>query len=177
MGLHDGVAGSLNFTDQFGDFGVQASGGILWAQGFSGGANGDDPDLYAYNAGAQFSFAGFSVGGGWVWVPQGQRGVAPANGAGIPTGAPVKLNGLGWTVGGAYEFGPYKIGVTYQYGDNNKTSTGGKDRLDQAVLSGTYTLGPGIRLVGGVMYYNWEEENKMSQNEGIGGLTGVKIGF
>ena len=57
---------------QFGDFGVQASGGVLWAQAFSGGANVNNSNLIAYNAGAQFSFAGFSVGGGWMYVPQGQ---------------------------------------------------------------------------------------------------------
>ena len=62
-------------------------------------------------------------------------------------------------------------------GTNNKTGGGGQDRLDQGVLSGTYTLGPGIRLVGGFMYYDWQEENRNSQNNGVGALTGLKLAF
>lgn len=166
-GQHDGVGAGLNYTNTFGGgFGVQASGGVLWAQAFSGGANVGNSNLIAYNAGAQLSFAGFSVGGGWMWVPQGQAT------------ATTKLNGTSWTAGAAYEFGPYKIGLDYMYGDNNRTSTGGKDRLEQAVLSGTYVLGPGIRLVGGVMYYDFQAENQLAQNRnGIGGLTGIKLAF
>jgi outer membrane protein OmpU len=169
-GQNDGVAGGLNFTDTFGGVGVQASGGALWAQSGSGFA-GNSSDLLAYNAGAQFSFAGFSLGGAWLYVPQGTRGFI----AGVGN---TKFNGMSWTAGAAYEFGPYKIGLDYMYGDNNKTSVGGKDRLTQGMLSGTYTLGPGIRLVGGVMYYDWQEENRLSENrDGVGGLTGIKLAF
>ncbi|MBK8173930.1 MAG: porin [Rhodospirillales bacterium] len=179
-GLSDGVAGGINFKDTFGDFGVQASGGILWAQGISGAANANNSNLLAYNAGAQFSFAGFSAGGGWMMVPQGQRGVvsaAQAGTTGAPAGSAIKSNGMGWTVGAAYEFGPYKVGIDYETGTNNKTSVGGVDRLDQAVISGSYALGPGIKVVGGVFYYDWQEENQMSANQGVGGTTGLKLSF
>jgi outer membrane protein OmpU len=88
-GQHDGVAGGLNFEDTFGDFEVQASGGVLWAQSGAGFANLHNRDLLAYNAGAQFSFAGFSVGGAWLFVPQGQRT------------ATTRFNGQSWSVGGA----------------------------------------------------------------------------
>jgi outer membrane protein OmpU len=88
-----------------------------------------------------------------------------------------KLNGQGWTVGAAYEFGPYKIGLDYETGTNNATSEGGVSRLDQAALSGTYVLGPGIRLVGGIFAYDWDQENSISKNSGIGGATGLKLAF
>ena len=179
-GLKNGVAGGLNYTETFGDVGVQASGGAMWAESFSGGANGNNSNLVAYNAGLQLSFGGFSVGGGWVIVPQGQRGVvtaAQAGTTGAVAGSPIRSNGTSWTAGAAYEFGPYKVGVDYMKGENNKTTSGGLDRLEQAVVSGTYTLGPGIRLVGGVFYYDWEEENSMSKNNGVGGVTGLKLAF
>jgi outer membrane protein OmpU len=179
-GLSNGVAGGINFTETFDGFGVQASGGAMWAESFSGGANGSNANLLAYNAGAQFSFAGVSVGGGWLWVPQGQRqtiSAAQSAGTGQPVGSPIRSNGMSWTAGAAYEFGPYKVGLDYMYGENNKTTGGGKDRLEQGIVSGTYTMGPGIRLVGGVFYYDWEEENKLSKNNGIGGLTGLKLAF
>ena len=168
QGINNGVAPGINYTETFGGFGVQASGGALWAEtgsGFAAPLGGHQKNLEAYNAGLQLSFAGFSVGGGWMYVPQGQ-------------GPAFKLNGDSWTVGAAYEFGPYKVGLDYMKGTNNGTSAGGKSRLDQGVVSGTYTLGPGIRLVGGLFYYDWNAENGISQNtNGIGGATGLKLAF
>ena len=142
--------------------------------------NGTNSNLWAYNAGAQLSVAGFSFGGGWMYVPQGQRQVvaaAQAAGTGATAGTPIRSNGMSWTAGAAYEFGPYKVGLDYMYGENNKTTTGGKDRLEQGIVSGTYTMGPGIRLVGGVFYYDWQEENRLSTNNGVGALTGLKLAF
>lgn len=165
-GQHDGVAAAVNYTETFGGFGVQASGGFLRADSFSGGPNKSDSNLIGYNAGAQFSYEGVTVGGGWMWVPQGQRT------------ATTKFNGQSWSVGAAYTFGPYKVGFEYFTGNNNKTGNGGRDRLEQTGVSGTYTLGPGIRLVGGVFYYDWQEENKLSQNKnGVLGATAIKLAF
>ena len=119
------------------------------------------------------------LGGAAMWVPQGQRGVVAAGNAyGGTPGSPIRSNGMSWTAGAAYEFGPYKVGLDYMHGENNKTTGGGVDRLEQGVISGTYTLGPGIRLVGGIFYYDWQEENRMSENRnGIGGATGLKLAF
>lgn len=175
-GIYNGFAPGVNYTDKFGDFGVQASLGYLYAStgsGYSGtpafngaaAAGGDTKNLIAYNGGLQLSLAGFSVGGAYLYVPQGN---SPNIG---------KLNGNGWTVGGAYEFGPYKLGIDYQYGDQNAVAGGGKSRLRQGVVSGTYTMGPGIRLVGGVFTYDWDQENNVSSNSGIGGATGLKLAF
>ena len=123
-------------------------------------------NLIAYNAGAQFSYAGFAVGGGYAYVPQGQRT------------ATTRLNGESWTIGANYSFGPYIVGINYMTGINNGTTGGGMDRLDQGVVSGTYMLGPGIRLVGGLFYYDWNAENGLSQNtNGIGGATAIKLSF
>ncbi len=165
-GQHDGVAVGLNYTETFDGFGVQASGGWLRAESFSGGANLNNSNLVAYNLGAQFSYAGFAVGGAYVNVPQGQRT------------ATTRFNGDSWTVGANYTFGPYILGITYMTGVNNKTTGGGMDRLEQGAISGTYVLGPGIRLVGGLFYYDWQEENQLSENRhGIGGATALKLSF
>lgn len=192
-GIYNGVSPGVNYKNVFGDVGVQASVGYLWAEtgsGYSGtpAINGaaaqtgaDTKNLIAYNAGLQLSFGGFSVGGGFLYVPQGTaNGGQTVNGgqqAGTSNAGVGKLNGQSWTAGAAYEFGPYKVGVDYMQGTNNATSVGGTSRLDQGMVSGTYTLGPGIRLVGGVMYYKWDQENSMSSNEGVGGVTGLKLAF
>jgi len=191
-GLYNGIAPGLNYTGVFGDLGVQASVGYMFAEtgsGYSGtpAINGapahpgaDTKNLVAYNAGAQFSFAGFSVGGAWMYVPQGTANIAASGiSNGVYTGSSGlgKLNGIAWTVGAAYEFGPYKLGIDYQYGTNNAVSGGGESHLTQGVVSGTYTMGPGIRLVGGVFTYDWDQENNLSKNSGVGGATALKLAF
>lgn len=165
-GQHDGVAVGVNYTNTFDGFGVQASGGWLRAESFSGGTNLNNSNLIAYNAGAQFSYAGFAVGGAYAYVPQGQRT------------ATTRFNGESWSIGGNYTFGPYIVGITYMTGVNNRTTSGGLDRLEQGAISGTYILGPGIRLVGGLFYYDWQQENKLSENRnGIGAATAIKLSF
>lgn len=180
-GQNNGVSPGLNYTDKFGDFGVMASLGYLYAQAsqsdFPNQTTGNVKNLVAYNGGAQFSYAGFSFGGAYIYVPQGTRTITGAATTANPAGTNVRFNGESWTAGAAYSFGPYKIGLDYLNGRNNKTTSGGQDRLEQATVSGTWTMGPGIRLVGGVFYYDWQEENQLSENNGIGVTTAMKIGF
>ncbi len=92
----------------------------------------------------------------------------------------------GWTVGGAYEWGPYAVGLTYQHGEGEGSFVySDNTRLDQVVLSGTYTLGPGIRLVGGIFGYDADAEKLPGNgptytgfdNSGYGALTGLKLSF
>jgi outer membrane protein OmpU len=47
-GQGNGVAGGINYTGKFDEFGIQASGGAVWAESFSGGPNRSNSDLLAY---------------------------------------------------------------------------------------------------------------------------------
>ena len=172
---NEGYAVGANFKEDFGGFGVQASLGYL-------GANTSDNPLSAANGGAQFSFAGFTVGGAYVKAFGGSRTLND-NGQEI-----TEFDGDGWTAGGAYEIGPYKIGITYQRGVNSgfKGADGGDVRLDQANISGTYQFGPGIRLVGGFFAYDSDAQNPGCvtadcgagyNNDGWGFASGIKLGF
>ncbi len=172
---NNGYAVGANFKEDFGGFGVQASLGYV-------GANTSDNPLSAANAGAQFSFAGFTVGGAYVKAFGGSR-TLDDNGQEI-----TEFDGDGWTAGGAYEIGPYKIGITYQRGVNKgfADADGGDVRLDQANISGTYQFGPGIRLVGGFFAYDADAQNpgcvttncgQGYNNDGWGFASGIKLGF
>ncbi len=166
----NGVAVGGNFTEDFGGFGVQLSLGWL-------GAQTSNDDLSAANAGAQFSYAGFSVGGAYV---KAFSGTQSTNAAGQPVG---QADGYGWTAGGAYEIGPYKVGLTYQYGENDgNKGTGGKPELQQANISGTYEFGPGVQLVGGFFGYDSQTQGRSDgaigfDNKGWGFASGIKLGF
>jgi predicted porin len=117
--------------------------------------------------GAQFSYAGLSFGGAYA------RGEGDMGGA----SAGQRFNSRGWVIGTAYEMGPYTVGIGYMKGEENPTANAGKGHLDQANISGTYQLGPGIRLVGGVFWFDGENEDNSQKNNGWGLATGFKLGF
>lgn len=190
--FHNLVAGGLNYKQDFSGFGVQLSLGALQGQngrtaqgtGFSGS------DLFAWNGGAQFSYAGFKFGGAYVSAPNKNvvqsNLTQTSNTTGATSTTPQSMQSSGWTVGGAYEWGPYAVGLTYQHGESEGTFIYSQDtRLDQVVLSGTYTLGPGIRLVGGFFGYDADAEKTPGNgptytgfdNSGWGAVTGLKLGF
>lgn len=175
-GFYDGWAGGANYTADFDGFGLQLSAGAMTAKANAAGAGGGDTDdLFAWSLGGQASLAGFSAGFGFSKGEQGRGG------SGTGTAGTIQVNSTGWTVGAAYEVGPYKVGVDYYRGEGNPNTggvtAGGKQRLDQAVFSGTYTLGPGIRLVGGVFWFDGESEGNAVTNDGYGVATGFKLGF
>jgi hypothetical protein len=166
----NGVAVGGNFTEDFNGFGVSLSAGWL-------GAQTSDKDLSAANAGAQFSLAGFTVGGAYVKAFQGTQSTdATGNELG-------QADGYGWTAGGTYETGPYKVGITYQYGENDgNRGSSGKPELQQANISGTYQFGPGVRLVGGFFAYDSQTQGRSDgtngfDNQGWGFASGIKLGF
>lgn len=182
----NGWAGGINYTQAFGNVGVQSSVGTMWfprSQKKPVGSNGSD--LFAWNAGLQLSYAGFSVGGAYLASPN--KNTVGARSTAATT---YSVGGYNWTVGAAYEFGPYKIGLDYQYGNSNgviastaaglANNTGSNEILKQAVLSGTWTMGPGIRLVGGVFAYDSQTDTPTItgyNNQGVGGATAVKLNF
>jgi predicted porin len=165
--INNGWAGGINYTEDFNGFGLQLSAGYQYGDVAADSLTGGNDDLHAYSFGAQFAYAGFSFGGAY------------ARGAGDMGGslAGQRFNSRGWTVGTAYEVGPWKFGVGYMKGEENPTPNAGKGRLDQANVSGTYQLGPGIRLVGGVFWFDGENEDNSQQNNGWGLTTGFKLGF
>ena len=162
--VNNGFAGGINFTEDFNGFGVQLSAGYLFGDTAADSVTGGNDNLNAYDFGAQFSYAGFSFGGAY------NKGTGDA-------GDTTRFNSQSWIVGAAYEVGAYTVGVNYMKGEENPTGSGGKGHLDQAILSGSYQLGPGIRLVGGVFWFDGENENNIETNDGWGATTGLKLGF
>jgi predicted porin len=165
--INNGWAGGLNYTEDFNGFGVQLSAGYQYGDVAADSVTGGDDDLHAYSLGAQFAYAGFSFGGAYA------RGEGDMGGA----SAGQRFNSRGWVIGTAYEMGPYTVGIGYMKGEENPTANAGKGHLDQANISGTYQLGPGIRLVGGVFWFDGENEDNSQKNNGWGLATGFKLGF
>ncbi len=162
--VNNGWAGGINWTEDFNGFGVKLSGGYMYGQTAADSVTATDDDLSAFNVGGQFTYAGFAFGGAYN---KGIEGGSPAR----------RINSNSWIVGANYSTGPYVVGVNYMNGSGNPTSNNGKEHLQQLALSGTYQMGPGIRLVGGLFQYDGENEDNSFENDGWGGTVGFKLGF
>ena len=170
--INNGWAGGINYTEDFNGLDIMLSGGILYGDNGADSVTGEDDDLFAYNFGARISYAGFALGGAFSGGQDGGGGTSGVDG--VPA---QRANSRAWTVGANYSFGSYVIGATYMKGEENPTNNAGKGRLDQANISGTYRVGPGISLVGGLFWYDGENEDNSQENDGYGGAVGFKIGF
>ncbi len=164
----NGAALGINYKEKFGDVGIEAS---------LGGMYGDTPpvagsnDLYAGSAGLLVSFAGFEVGGSYTQA-QGDRS------------ATQQYDGYSFDVGVAYTTGPYKVGLAYQRGKNEgNPDNSSEQHADYLILSGTYTMGPGVRIIAGLYAADLDGEdgaaaaNQVKEFSAIGGGAGITISF
>ena len=163
---HNGIAVGVNFVEDFNGFGVAISGGWRHASlpdSLSGTPSADD--YGAWSAGAQLSYAGFTVGGSYA-----------NEYSGITDGV-TSTEGEGWDVGMTYGIGPWNFGVTYFQGeisaDHADVST---DQMQAAQVGLNYALGPGISIGAGVMWAEYESENGAEQS-GIVGAAGLSFSF
>ncbi len=167
VAYNSGVSAGLNYSNVFANgFGVRASGGVLsFNQTVANDADGDHGGLLQWRGGAQLSYAGFTVGGGYKQT----YGNANSNVTVGDSTFSQLLNGSAWSVGGTYETGPYTVGVTYVQGSGvgwNIPGTGDyKSRI--GTLAGTYVLGPGIRLRGGFFYFDQDAEQVAGESVSV----------
>jgi outer membrane protein OmpU len=94
-------------------------------------------------AGLQISYAGFTVGGGYLWGE-----------------SDVNVNGgldNAWNIGATYASGPFAVGISYGVADRDVAGTT-QQREDSILgIGGQYTLAPGLLLRAD--YYVTERDN------------------
>lgn len=173
-------AGGLNFQSDIADgVGVMASavGEFGDAQGGSGtvSAADDRNDLSAYSLGLGFEFEGFSVAGNY----------ADLGDSGLLESATVNDEQTYWTLGAAYENGPYGVSVTYL---DSTTGTGtaaggavntGENNFTNLVVGADYQMAPGLTPY--IEYANFDLEsgstNAARDNSGNVVLVGAELSF
>lgn len=166
--IRDGFAAAVNYRELIEGVAVSTTVAMLW--GDTPPAEGSDP-VIGVNAGLLLGWGGFEFGGSFARA----SGHAPVGRS---------LHGHAFDVGLAYAFGPYRVGVTYLRGvSDGSRADGARQRLDQGVLSASYSLGPGVALVGGVFVYDADGEKDVAGatgvagNHGYGLATGLKLHF
>jgi len=161
-------AAGLNFTRNFSGFNVEASAAYSHADSLdnaaAGTAGGDDEKAYA--AGLRLGYAGFELGGAYKKL---KFGSFSAN------------TGKVWEVGGAYTFGPAKVGLQYMSAKGEgSTAIAADDKYRMINFGANYTLGPGVDLFGNIFSLKYTDESSSAaadNNKGAGAVAGLRLTF
>lgn len=164
----NGVGVGLNFVEDFNGFGVAISGGWRYANASNAAEDRGFDNYGAWSAGANFSYAGFTLGGSVLNEYDGFNRGGEFN----------STEGLAWDVGGSYGIGPWAVGITYFTGKiDGSIVDSGQDKM-QAIQGGvSYNLGPGIQARAGVMWAEWDPEGGFDEQSGVIGAVGLSLSF
>ncbi|WP_041795908.1 porin [Pararhodospirillum photometricum] len=126
----------------------------------------DDGDEWLYRGGLGVNYAGFTLSGSYM----GRSGEDVPNGSATNPGE-YSI----WEAGLHYATGPY--GVGFSYAQNDAESGASRTVYN---LGGTYTMGPGINVIGHVFYADNTVERSGAKDwsrDGIGAVTGLVLAF
>ena len=151
----------INYVGNFNDVGVNLSGGYSEADDEVGSNATDDP--VQYRIGGDVSFAGFTVGA--AWQHDDNRGAVD------------NMDQDHYNVGARYASGPWGVGIQYAYSEVDG-ALGGDDEYEGVEVGGSYTLGPGVIMSGGVQWYDYDSDNnKATENDGWVAFLGTHVAF
>ena len=129
--------------------------------------NGDD--IEQWSVGLNVGFAGFTVGAS-----------ALGSNGGLDSGGDI----FTWDAGVTYATGPITVGFTWltaEIEDGTAISSGGSgdDELDSFVVSGTYNMGPGVDVWGGLKWFDYQDAGNAAaaSNEGYIIAIGSSVSF
>jgi hypothetical protein len=186
----DGTIGSelvdvaANYTTKVGTASIDAFGSVFKSKAEAaavGGAAGKDVD--GYSVGAQVGISGFRVGGRYTkFNDMAGVGAAPI------AAAAASLDRTSYRAGVDYGMGPWRVGVMYMHMEQQVAGPGvtrsaRSDEVDYTSVGGSYNLGPGIKMFGGVQFYDAQDSanvaNASPQTEASStvGVIGTKLSF
>ena len=168
----------MNFESDIADgVGLQASALYETAEAEEGvtGTADDRNDLNAYSLGLGFDFEGFSIAGNW----------ADLGDSGQLTTATVNDESEYWTVGAAYENGPYGVSVTYlesTMGNGTAAAAGantGENDFNNIVVGADYQMAPGLVPYVEASFFDFENgsTNSALDSSGTSVLVGANLAF
>jgi len=148
--LQDVYEIGANYRGEFSGVTVAASAGYIggsYEDSTTAGVSSRYEDLSGFQAGAQIGYAGFVLGGGYVWY--GESGAIKT--AGFKDDYEV------WNIGLQYTTGPIQLGVGYTHGsDAGRTDRPGERSQDYLSVGASYTVAPGLRVQAEYAYINYE---------------------
>lgn len=164
QGFGIALGGGYSNADQEGDTALVAGAGTVGDVGLNDGID-------SWNAGANLTWSGFSLGGAYLRSDTKMSAVV-ADGTGptyaVATGDVTRKT---WTVGTAWDNGPYHLGASFlkqttefptlsnQAGAaavGDVSFSGGENDVKKTTLGGGYTFGPGMSFRGSVAFGNFD---------------------
>lgn len=157
-GPKDLIQASIAYNGEFSGVGLGASFGYsrAWAAGTA-------EDVNAYDAGAELSYMGFTVGGAFSLVDRFNSYVGSVGNSSIY-----------WEAGVGYENGPY--GVAFVFQDSYTEQAGDTWGLQ---FNGNYTVAPGIDIAASVFHTQADVDfaGREQDVNTTGGLMGIGLSF
>lgn len=114
-------------------------------------------DLAAWNAGLMVTFSGFSLAGSY-----GDWGDSLAAN---------NTDADYWTIGGAYDFGPFGASVTYL------SSERGNNDFDNLSIGADYKMAEGLTPYAEINFYSMDPAGVVSDNDGTVFIIGSQLAF
>jgi hypothetical protein len=160
----------VNYVGEYSGVGVAASGAYAGASAkspiVSGGTEYEDLSAYAF--GLNLSYAGFTLGGGYV-----------SNGnSGYASNAAFDDDGEGWNVGLQYATGPFVVGANALFAENEgSTLTDGNSELSAYSVGTTFVVAPGFSTFVEATMFEYETDFITQNNDGSVLLVGAAMEF
>jgi len=163
--------GGVNWSGNWDQVGIVLAGTAERGEAITDGYN----NLWAWQGGAKVSYMGFSVAGSYAnW------------------GDSLRLKGdrasdsKFWTLGGAYEYGPYGVSLTYLHStlkggleSTFNSGHGGSDSFHNWVIGTDYKLAPGLTPYAELSFYDQNAVGTgiTQDNSGHVFLVGTQLNF
>ncbi len=172
VGLEDVWNAGLNYEGEYQNVGIQAAVTGEWGDAENQGTTASTLDgLSAYQAGVNLSYAGVTVGGSVADISEFGQTATSNEEVGY------------WTLGAAYEFGPFAASVTYL--DSTVENQGGTGVLDKEFtnlsIGADYQLAPGFVPYVEVSFFetddNVADTATVVDNEGTVFIIGTGLTF
>ncbi|MBF0092964.1 MAG: porin [Alphaproteobacteria bacterium] len=174
---------TLAYTREFNGVTFGADAGIGGAQGSTSGQSGLTSTANVWNAGMKIGYAGFTLGGAFLGYND-DLSTRSTSGA-------LSLDGNSWNAGLSYENGPWAVSTMFYHeehrgsigtGDNKIITSQKAEKFNTYLLSGKYTLGPGIDakatgFYGEYLGRNYAAANTNYNTKGTGLVTGIDLTF
>jgi predicted porin len=108
---------------------------------------------------------------------------------GLLVGASFRHNDLGiglansdrtdFNIGAAYSWDLWRAAIAWAHVEAEAGPAGGEDEMDQVEIGLTYKLGPGVALVGGVQFFDYDDDlgAPAAENRAVVGLLGTSLTF
>lgn len=133
------VEGGVQYKGEFSGIGIAGSVTVSSAEGNGTHAGTAVDDFTSWQVGATFSYAGFSLGGGYVDFDDSIMSLNNANGLGLD-----RRVDHAWNVGATYANGPFAVGVAYAAAEFATFD------YDTWLIEADYTVAPGMTV--GIAY-------------------------